>query len=38
MPHDDATATPELDIARCPLADINAFDPKPVEAAAKAYK
>lgn len=27
MPHDDATATPKLDIARCPLAQINAFDP-----------
>ncbi len=27
MPADDATSTARLDIARCPLADINAFDP-----------
>ena len=27
MAHDDAAAAPTLDIARCPLAEINAFDP-----------
>ncbi len=27
MAHDDAAAAPRLDIARCPLADINSFDP-----------
>lgn len=28
MPADDAISTARLDIARCPLADINAFDPE----------
>ena len=28
MPADDAAAPAKLDIARCPLADINAFDPE----------
>jgi cytochrome P450 len=27
MPHDDAGAAAKLDLARCPLAEINAFDP-----------
>ena len=28
MPADDAASRPKLDIARCPLAEINAFDPE----------
>jgi cytochrome P450 len=27
MPHDDAAAAPKLDISRCPLAEVNTFDP-----------
>ena len=27
MPQDDASETPELDIARCPLAEVNIFHP-----------